>query len=234
MGEGGSDGCEPETGIARRHGQRARSSGFSGSESEYNELYDLPPCFSLDDCVDPCLDRGGTDAMCEATQCIHSLEDYCLPATIWTGLNTVVAEGSDPLTDAAQLVLWSDPYRDFLLVDDFRLELPAGAEVRRITVTVRRAAGGPDVAVDAGVHLLKGGVMGDSDRSTAVPWSAPELANVDFGGPDDLWRETWTRDDVMSQDFGVALAAAYTQTAGNGRAYVDVVYVAVAYEVSCD
>jgi hypothetical protein len=218
----------------RRHAGRARSSGFMGTETQYNELYDLPPCFSADDCYDPCIDRGGTESMCNATLCQDSTEDYCLPATIWTGLATLSAEGTDPLSDAAQLVLWSDPYRDFLLLDDFRLEVPAAAEIRGITVTVRRAGGGPNEAVDAGVRLIKGGVMGQSDRSSPMPWSGPELSNVDYGGATDLWGATWTPEDVNAPDFGVALSAAYTQSAGNGRAYVDIVYVTVSYTLACE
>jgi hypothetical protein len=221
-------------GMERRHGQRAQSSGFSGTETQYNELYDLPVCATDDDCGVPCLDRGGTEEMCAATYCQESTENYCLPATIWTNLGTLAAEGSDIYADGAQLVLWSDPYRDFLLVDDFKLEVPAGATILGITVTVRRSAGGPDEAVDAGVHIIKGGVQGSADRSSPTPWTGTEFVNVDYGGPSDLWGETWTPAEVNAADFGVALSAAFTQSAGNGRAYVDIVYVTVNYTTVCE
>jgi hypothetical protein len=232
---GGGTGGACQSGIAedRRHGRRARSSGFSGTDAQYGEMYDLA-CFSIDDCVEPCLERGGTETMCLAGECVDSTEDYCLPATVWSNLSSLLAEGSDPYTDAAALVLVGTPYRDFLLIDDFKLEVPANAEIEGITATVRRAGGGADEAFDFAVRLLKGGVMGESDRAQPTTWNGPPFENVDYGGPTDLWNETWTPADVNAADFGVALAAGYTQTAGNGRAYVDIVYVTVTYSLACE
>jgi hypothetical protein len=171
--------------------------------------------------------------MCAAMACMMSDTNYCEPPSIWTNLNTLSAEGSDIYSDAAELVLWSNPYNDFLLADHFKLEIPDDAEVSGVTVTVRHAGGGPGEAVDRGVRLIKHGVMGKADRSSPTPWDGPELANVDYGGSEDLWSETWTPADLTSDDFGVALSAGYTQTAGNGRAYVDIVYVTVSYAVPC-
>jgi hypothetical protein len=231
-GDGGQSGagCVPTDGdqSSRKYSHRAASSGFSGSDADYGELYDLP-CFSVDDCIAPCSERGGTEAMCAASQCIDSIDDYCLPATIWSGLGALSAEGTDPYSDAAQLVLVNDPYLDQLLLDDFRFEIPEDAEIRGITVTVRRAGGGPNEAVDAAVRLIKGGTIGMADRSSPEPWSAPDFVNVDYGGPNDLWGQTWTAADFNAENFGVALAASYPQTGGNGRGYVDIVYATVHY-----
>jgi hypothetical protein len=119
-------------------------------------------------------------------------------------------------------------------VRDFRLEIPESAEILGIGVTVRRAGGSSNDAVDAGVHLVKSGITGSADRSTPIPWSGPELVDVEYGGEDDLWNETWSPADVNSEDFGVALSAAYTQAVGNGRAYVDIVRVTVHYRTTCE
>lgn len=234
MGGNAGEGCVSEAGeqTARQYAHRARSSGFSGSDTEYSELYSLP-CFSVDDCIAPCSERGGTEEMCAASQCIDSIDDYCLPATTWSGLGTLAAEGTDPYSDAAQLVLVNDPYLDHLLLDDFRFEVPENAEIHGVTVTVRRAAGGENEAVDAEVRLIKNGEKGGSDRSSPAPWSAPDLVNADYGGPEDLWGQTWTAADFNAQNFGVSLAASYPQSGGNGRGYIDIVYVSVHYQV-CD
>jgi hypothetical protein len=228
-GESGA-GCVSTEGeqSSRKYAHGAVSSGFSGSDADYSELYSLP-CFSVDDCIAPCSERGGTEAMCAASQCIDSIDDYCLPATIWSGLGTLSAEGTDPYTDGAQLVLVNDPYLDQMLLDDFRFEIPEDAEIRGITVTVRRAGGGPNEAVDAAVRLIKDGTIGMADRSSPEPWSAPDFVNVDYGGPSDLWGQTWTAADLNAENFGVALAASYPQTGGNGRGYVDIVYATVHY-----
>lgn len=218
--------------TAKQYAHRAVSSGFAGSDAEYSELYSLS-CFSVDDCIAPCLERGGTEEMCAASQCIESIDDYCLPATTWSGLGALAAEGTDPYTDAAQLVLVNDPYLDHLLLDDFRFEVPVNAEIHGITVTVRRAGGGANEAVDAEVRLIKNGQKGGSDRSSPEPWSAPDFVDVEYGGPADLWGQSWTAADFNAQNFGVTLAARYPQTAGNGRGYIDIVYVTVHYR-GCD
>lgn len=218
----------------RRYGQKAESSGFTGTLDQYDELY-VEPCFSSEDCVAPCLERDGSAAMCRAMTCVEGGDgDHCLPPTIWLRLEALAAEGTDPISDCAELVVWPDPYRDFLRVSDFKFEIPEAAEIEGITVTVRHAGGSPNEVVDDGVHLIKGGAMGSADRSSPTPWAGPDLANVDYGGPTDLWNETWTPADINAPDFGVALSAAYTLGAGNNRAYVDIVYVTVHYRAACE
>jgi hypothetical protein len=214
------------------YGQAGRSSGFSGTDAQYNEMYDLP-CASVDDCLDPCATRGGTEEMCAASICVDSTSDYCLPATVWRNTMALRTEGTD-YTDGAELVLVNDPYADFLLVTDFKFEIPESAEILGISATIRRAGGSSIEAGDGAVRLIKGGVMGDADRSRSAPWGGPMYENAVYGGPEDLWGETWTPADLNSEDFGVALNAIYTDTAGNGRAYVDIVYVTVNYATSCE
>lgn len=236
--DGGTSGepCTPgEMQVsARMIGRSGASSGFAGSEEEYTELYDMS-CFSDDDCVLSCTDRGGTEEMCEAAICQDSIEDYCLPSTIWTELDRVASEGTSA-ADCAELVLWSDPYRDYLRVTDFGFEVPETAEVSGITVTVRRAANLAGVAFDAGVHLLVGGVMAEADRSRAESetWGSPAIESVEYGGAADSWGETLTGAAVNAPNFGVALAAGYARKIGNARAYVDAVYMTVHYRTTCE
>jgi hypothetical protein len=220
--------CSGATGEATGHGARARSSGFTGTSEQYSSLYSLP-CETDLDCATPCLAAGGTGEMCAGNYCRISDPNYCLPATIWTNLATVSSEGTDALGDGAQLVTWNDPYKDYLLVDQFGLDVPDGARIAGIEVTVRRAGGGPNEAADGGIHLLKDGVMGTADRSLSDPWTGPELVNAEYGGPTDLWQESFTAADVNADGFGVAVNAIYPEPAGNGRAYVDIVYVTVHY-----
>jgi hypothetical protein len=229
VGEGGEAGspatCTTVT-TTKQHAQHARSAGFSGTLDQYDEIYDID-CTTTPPCQSACMDRGGTTEMCTDTICSSS--NKCLPTPIWTGLTALDAEGTDPIGDSAEIVLWSYPYHDPLLLDQFKLAVPTGAEILGITATIRRAADEADEAVDAGVKLIKNGLVGAADRSLATPWSAPDLVNVDYGGPSDLWGTTWTAEQVNADDFGVSLTVAYTQNNGNGRAYVDIVYVTVTY-----
>ena len=224
---GASSSCTLVT-TTKKHALHARSAGFSGTESQYDEIYNLD-CQVTPDCQSACADRGGTTDMCNDTICELSSPNYCLPTPIWLGLNALDAEGTEPSVDGAEIVLWSYPYHDPLLADQFKLEVPNGADVTGITATIRRAAGGDDEAVDSSVHLIKHGVVGTADRALAAPWSAPDFVDADYGGPSDLWGDTWTAADLNADDFGVALTVAYPQSAGSGRGYVDIVYVTVTY-----
>jgi hypothetical protein len=228
--EGQCDAGPPQS--VERSSAKAVSSGFSGTEAEYTALYSMP-CSSEADCITPCIASGGTDEMCAAGMCVDSdPNDACLPSTIWTELDQLATEGSFSI-DCAELVLWSDPYLDYLFLTDFGFEIPAAAEILGVSVRVRRAGGSNDEAADAGVHLIKASVVGDADRSNPGPWPGPELAEVTYGGPADLWDEELTPEDVNSPEFGVALAAEFTQGVGSGRAYIDIVYVTVHYHVEC-
>jgi len=224
-----SPGCSgPVTTTERKFAKHARSAGFSGTQAEYIELYGIA-CTDDPECKTACMERGGTDEMCSDTLCAMSAPSSCLPTPIWTSLNTLGAEGMTPVTDGAELVLWTYPYHDTLVLDQFALEVPAGAEVAGITATIRRAGGSENEAADVAVRLIKAGTISGADRASPTPWSAPDFADVDYGGEADTWGQAWTAEDLNSDDFGVALSVGYTQSAGSGRAYVDIVYVSVSY-----
>jgi len=130
-----------------------------------------------------------------------------------------------------QLILVPGNYHDVLLVDHFQLEVPAAATILGITVEVHRA--GDDGVADESVRIVKDGRGGESERALPEVWRR-DLTWISYGGPDDLWGEDWTVDDLNAGEFGVAFSTAYTRTAGNTRAYVDTARVTVHYEVICD
>ena len=227
--EGGAGGASACSELQQRtFSPRARSVGFSGTMEAYDALYDVD-CNVEADCATPCLASGGSAEMCAAGECVMSISNYCLPAPVWLNLGALDTPGSEPSADGAELVLVADTFTDTLLLDDFGFDIPDDAEVLGFTVTVRHAGGGMDEAVDDSIRLLKAGNAGTTNRASSVAWNAPDFANVDYGNSRDKWGETWTPADVNDEGFGVALSAKFGQTAGNGRAYVDIVYVEVSY-----
>jgi hypothetical protein len=134
------------------------------------------------------------------------------------------------LTDAVQLIAVSTPYRDRLLTKQFKLEVPPSAVILGITVEIRKA--GEDPVSDDSVRIIKGGVVGDAERASSDKWSQA-LSWSTYGGPQDLWGETWTAADLNSDEFGVATSVLYGRTVGNARAYVDEVRATVHYSISC-
>ena len=227
-------GCPPADAVfdsTPRTAGAARSAGFSGSEAQYLELYDTA-CSSADECVTACSDRGGTDDMCGASECLDDgsgSSSTCLPAPTWSNLQGIQAE-SDDVDGAAELVVVATAYHDRLLTSDFALDIPDSAVIKGITVEVRRA-GDANVSDDS-LRLVKAGAVTGAERGSSTPWTG-ELEWVSYGGASDLWGETWTAADVMSADFGVALSVNYEDTVGNARAYVDQVRVTLHYSLNC-
>lgn len=233
--QGGSAGA-PDCGTGevqtqRKHAQRGRSDGYSGTSEDYYALWD-ETCVTFADCLEPCMAAGGTQDMCSLAECADSDVDYCYPPPYWYVTESLYEEGTDPYSGGAELVLVASAYHDYLLFDDFQLEVPANAQIVGITATLRRTADGENVAVDRSVRLIKGGDIGAGERVRAEPWNVLAFTNVDYGGPSDLWDTTWTPADVNAADFGLALSLDYRLEGGNARAYVDIAFVTVSYQ-SC-
>ena len=76
--------------------------------------------------------------------------------------------------------------------------------------------------VDQLVQLLKAGSLVGSSLASGTPWPSSD-AYTSYGGPTELWGETWYLNDINANDFGVALSALVQ----NGTARVDHVRVTV-------
>lgn len=208
----------------------ARSFGFQGTDLEYSELYDAP-CQVDGDCVPPCTERGGTGEFCADSVCVHSSTDYCLPPTKWRGVDNALSEGADIDSAAVtSLSVANGTEHDRLVLDHFGFDIPSGATIEGIVITIRHAAGGAEEASDQRVRIVKAGAIGLTPREKPGFW--PEtLTDEDYGGTSDLWGEEWSPAEINSAQFGVAVAALPGDT--GGRAYVDIAYVSVNYS-DCD
>jgi hypothetical protein len=227
-------GCPPGDEILSspsRSAGRAVSIGFSGTDAEYLELYEVG-CNEADACEDACRERGGSEDMCQASECLASPsgDGDCLPAPVWSNLQGIQAE-SQTIDGAAQLIVVATTYHDLLLTSAFELELPDAAEIRGITVKVRRA-GDASISDDA-VRIVKSGELAGANRSRSGEWTEA-LDWITYGGEDDLWGEDWSPADLRADDFGVALSVNYEETVGNARAYVDQVHVTIHYTLACE
>lgn len=234
-GQGGAAGSAAECpspsdvmASAPRSARRARSVGFSGTDEQYSELYDVP-CEDVSDCATACTERGGAEAMCEDSECLPNAmgDSDCLPAPVWTNLDAIRFEDAS-IFEMTQIILVNSTYRDVLVADQLSMEVPAAATIEGISVEVLRA-GDASVADDS-VRIVRGGRIGAAERALPQTW-LEEPAWVTYGSPGDLWGESWSPADVNADDFGVALSAAYTSTVGNTRAYVDQVRVTVHYSL---
>lgn len=119
----------------------------------------------------------------------------------------------------------------YLQCTSYGFAIPAGATINGISVNVERksndtANGG---STDAAMRLVKAGVIGGTDRSTATTYTLADVVEA-HGGVADLWGTTWTAADVNAANFGAAFAA--TKASSTGAAHtvsVDHIQISIDY-----
>jgi cysteine-rich repeat protein len=93
---------------------------------------------------------------------------------------------------------------NYLKATGFGFGVPASAVIDGIEVDVERRSAAGSV-FDAAARIVKGGVVGATDRSIGGFWSTVDTV-VTYGSNGDLWGETWTATDINSASFGFALS----------------------------
>ena len=83
---------------------------------------------------------------------------------------------------------------------NFNFSVPNGATIDGIQVNIEATT---IINVGAGIAISwNGGIDYTSEKSSI--WSTPE-ENITFGGPSDLWGETWSSDDFKDSNFRIRL-----------------------------
>src|SRR5262245_46069990 len=154
------------------------------------------------------------------------------PATVdndpSTGTNPwAVPEEAAISDDSGALISSPDAIASYYLkATDFGFAIPNGAVIEGIQVDLERKGAS---AFDRHVRIVKAGVVGATDKSLPGNWMTLVDVVVTYGGPNDLWGETWTAADINSSNFGFALSV-FT---ADGIAVVDAISVTVFYSTNC-
>lgn len=123
----------------------------------------------------------------------------------------------------------------YLKTTGFGFAIPAGAVIKGIEVSLERAgltSSPGEVVADLSVRIVKAGAIGSFERASPDTWPPGPLSDTaTYGGPADLWGDTWTASDVNAADFGFAIAAYYAG-AVSGVAAIDSIEITVRY-ASC-
>ena len=122
----------------------------------------------------------------------------------------------------------------YLKATNFGFSIPSGATINGIKVEIERLAGGANYVYDEEVKIVKSdgniGTENKADTVTDWPWEADAYAT--YGGPEDLWSETWSPSDINDVDFGVVLSAEITEPTTFAR--VDHIRITVYYTEEAD
>ncbi len=92
----------------------------------------------------------------------------------------------------------------YLVAGTFAFVIPGTATVDGITVVIRKKSSSTNSS-DAKVRIVKGGVIGSTDKAAGGTW-ATTLTDYTYGGSGDLWGETWLPLNVNAVGFGVAIS----------------------------
>lgn len=118
----------------------------------------------------------------------------------------------------------------YLKATNFGFSIPGGSVITGILAIVTRKESASGVCRDMRVRIVKGGVIGTTDRASGTEWptvaAAAEYGGDGSGGSSDLWGETWTVSDINDSGFGFAISALGL---GNGVASIDYMSLTVFY-----
>lgn len=139
----------------------------------------------------------------------------------WSNPSNAIA--SDDTYASAVLLLGQVSH--YLKLTNFGFSIPTTAVVTGIQVDVERVSTVGSALVDNAIRIVKGGVIGATDKSSAANWPSAD-AYKSYGSEGDLWGEAWSAGDINDTGFGVALSV----TANVGAtAEVDLVRARVFY-----
>jgi MSHA biogenesis protein MshQ len=153
---------------------------------------------------------------------------------------SVTGIGTQPWTNPGSAVSSNGSYAtasvndgqttNYLQCVGYGFTIPANATINGITVSIERRSSNTDTQ-DAAMRIVKAGVIGTADRSTATAYTTTDTYEA-HGGATDLWGTTWTPADINDANFGAAFASRKPGTAGGARTVsVDHVQITVDYSI---
>ncbi len=140
------------------------------------------------------------------------------------------ATASDNNQASASIPL--DAASNYLKATGFGFAIPSDAAIDGIQVEVERKdtniGHNGYVVRDNAVRLVKAGVVGSTDRSSASDWPLSDTY-ASYGGSTDQWGESWTPADINGSGFGFAISAQAIRSGGppNGSETVDIDHVRI-------
>ncbi len=154
-------------------------------------------------------------------------DDSSIGTITWSNPGNVISSNNGYATAS----LDDNIISHYLKATDFDFSIPSNAVINGITVDIEKDVGSASRVKDYQVRIIKGGTVGSTNRSNTNFWSTTE-AYVTYGSSSDLWGESWTYSDINNLNFGVAISAQKTVTAGGAViASVDHIRITITYTV---
>ena len=161
-----------------------------------------------------------------ATSTSDCVDDATVGTQAWTNPGNAAVFGGSSATISTNASVTSH----YLKCTNFGFSglIPAGSTIDGIELIVGRNGGVFGTAKDNAVRLVKGGVIGTTDKKSATNWPQ-SVAAATYGGVSDLWGDTWTIADIESSGFGAVISATLTYSFFQVQANVDYIQIKVHY-----
>lgn len=121
-------------------------------------------------------------------------------------------------------------HTDYLLAQGFGMNIPANAQITGIAAYIE-SSDMNSCTGDYNIRIVKKGEIGTNEHSSGdlyLNGDSKDPYRV-YGGAADLWGESWTADDINSNDFGIAVAAQREVTGRQTEGRIDNIRIAVYY-----
>jgi len=164
------------------------------------------------------------------TICVN---DTAIGTTAWNFPERALASDNSPVVKSIAHEL-----TNYLRCSGFGFSIASSELIDGILVENEvRIAGPGEIAQDGAQRLVRSGVIGSTDRSSATSWTSSDVY-LSHGNSSDLWGECWCAKpaaeacdnpacgNVNAADFGAALAALHT-VGGGGSVRVDHVRITI-------
>lgn len=146
----------------------------------------------------------------------------------WFGASQITADDNA----YAQVIQSSPGFSRWLVSGSHGFALPSGATPVGVEARIQAREGNQDQSRIVDIRLVKGGVVqaGNPASPTLPVDLTTTVTDYDFGGEDDLFDVSLTRDDVNSSGFGVAVQVEITSVGiGSATPSVDAIWINVHY-----
>ena len=119
----------------------------------------------------------------------------------------------------------------YLKATNYSFNIPTGATIDGITVTVKKATTNSARVTDSEVKIVKSEDIKTTNHAILGQWIGNNNGGMNttvYGSATDKWGETWTAEDINNASFGVVFSAISTN-AGTGAVRVDSILITVDY-----
>lgn len=159
-------------------------------------------------------------------------DDNSVGTVAWTNPSNITAADATYATITA--ALGGNQISHYLKGTNCGFTIPSGSTVNGIVVEIQKSYSGVpsgiNTLVDNEVKIIKGGVVGSTNKAdTVTNWPRLSAAYASYGSSNDLWGETWTDTDINAANFGIVISAKYTRGKVAMTLRVDAIRITVYY-----